>query len=201
MQLGSLLDGLGAVTVEGDAGVEVRGVSLDSRRVRSGDVFFALAGSATDGRRHVGEAIARGAAVVVADTPLEVPGAVRVRSAEPRQLLAQVAARLAGDPSAALTLVGVTGTNGKTTTTYLLDGIWRAAGARPGVIGTIAYRFAGESRPAPFTTPEAPELQALVGDMRGRRHPRGDRGLVACPGAAPRRRPALRRCGVLQSHP
>src|SRR4029450_718182 len=73
---------------------------------------------------------------------------------------------LAGDPSAWLTLVGVTGTNGKTTTTYLLEGIWRAAGARTGVIGTIAYRFGDEPRPAPFTTPEAPELQAMLAEMR-----------------------------------
>ena len=77
-----------------------------------------------------------------------------------------VAARLAGDPSAALTLVGITGTNGKTTTTYLLESIWRAAGARTGVIGTISYRVGDDERPAPFTTPEAPELQGLLADMR-----------------------------------
>jgi UDP-N-acetylmuramoyl-L-alanyl-D-glutamate--2,6-diaminopimelate ligase len=166
MRLGALLDGLGAVTVDGDD-IDVRGVCADSRRVRRGDAFFALAGRATDGRRHVAEALARGAAVVVADGALEAPGVVRVRCPEPRRLLGHVAARLAGDPSAALTLVGVTGTNGKTTTTYLLEGIWHAAGGRPGVIGTIAYRFAGENRPAPFTTPEAPELQAMLAEMRG----------------------------------
>jgi UDP-N-acetylmuramoyl-L-alanyl-D-glutamate--2,6-diaminopimelate ligase len=165
MRLGALLDGLGAVTVDGDD-IEVRGVCADSRRVRRGDAFFALAGRATDGRRHVAEALARGAAVVVADGALEAPGVVRVRCPEPRRLLGYVAARLAGDPSAALTLVGVTGTNGKTTTTYLLEGIWHAAGGRPGVIGTITYRFAGENRPAPFTTPEAPELQAMLAEMR-----------------------------------
>ena len=110
--------------------------------------FFALAGRATDGRRHVAEALARGAAVVVArDARSTHRARSRVRCGEPRRLLAHVAARLAGDPSAALTLVGVTGTNGKTTTTYLLEGIWRAAGARPGVIGTIAYRF-GDEQPA-----------------------------------------------------
>src|SRR5262249_42412080 len=167
MQLGALLDGLGPVMVDGDADVDVLGVSADSRRVRAGDAFFALAGRTTDGRCHVAEALARGAAVVVADGPLNTPGAVGVRCTEPRRLLAHVAARLAGNPSAGLTLVGVTGTNGKTTTTYLLEGIWRAAGARTGVAGTIAYRFAGEDRPAPFTTPEAPELQALLAEMRG----------------------------------
>jgi UDP-N-acetylmuramoyl-L-alanyl-D-glutamate--2,6-diaminopimelate ligase len=166
MRLRALLDGLGAVTLEGGADPEVRGASVDSRRVAPGDAFFALAGQATDGRRHVAEAIARGAVAVVADGPVDAPDVVRVRCAAPRRLLAHVAARLAGDPSAALTLVGITGTNGKTTTTYLLEGIWLAAGARPGVIGTIAYRFAGSSRPAPFTTPEAPDLQAILADMR-----------------------------------
>jgi UDP-N-acetylmuramoyl-L-alanyl-D-glutamate--2,6-diaminopimelate ligase len=166
MRLGTLLDGLGAVAVEGTADVEVTGVAADSRRVRPGDVFFALAGRATDGRRHVAEALARGASVVVADGEVEAPGVTRVCCREPRRLLGPVAARLAGDPSAGLTLVGVTGTNGKTTTTYLLEGIWHAAGGRPGVIGTIAYRFAGASQPAPFTTPEAPELHAILADMR-----------------------------------
>ncbi len=165
MRLGELFDGLDAVSLEGDAELEVGGVAADSRRVERGDVFFALAGRATDGRRHVAEAIARGAVAVVADGPTDTAGVARIRVADPRRLLAPVAARVAGDPSAGLTLVGITGTNGKTTTTYLLEGIWRAAGAVPGVIGTIAYRFAGEHRPAPFTTPEAPELQAILSDM------------------------------------
>src|SRR5262249_37695218 len=166
MRLGTLLDGLGAVAVEGSADIEVTGVAADSRRVRPGDVFFALAGQATDGRRHAAEALARGAGVVIADGEVEAPGAPRVRCREPRRLLGPMAARLAGDPSAGLTLVGITGTNGKTTTTYLLEGIWRAAGGRPGVIGTIAYPFAGASRPAPFATPEAPGRHAILTDMR-----------------------------------
>jgi UDP-N-acetylmuramoyl-L-alanyl-D-glutamate--2,6-diaminopimelate ligase len=166
MRLRALLDGLGAVTLQEGADPDVLGVSADSRRVAPGDVFFALAGQSTDGRRHVAEAVKRGAVAVVAYGPIDAPGVVQLHSPTPRRLLAQVAARLAGDPSAALTLVGITGTNGKTTTTYLLEGIWRAAGAKPGVLGTIAYRFADTNRPAPFTTPEAPDLQAILADMR-----------------------------------
>src|SRR2546422_1046402 len=82
------------------------------------------------------------------------------------RLLGRAAARVAGDPSAALTLVGVTGTNGKTTTTYLLEAIWRAAGWHPGVVGTISYRFDGASQPAPLTTPDPIALQALLAEMR-----------------------------------
>ncbi len=167
MRLGEALDGCGAVTVEGSVDVDVLRVVSDSRRVAGGDVFVALGGQVTDGRRHVADAVARGAVAVVSDAPLDpVEGIVRVRCAEPRRVLARLAARLAGDPSADLMLVGVTGTNGKTTTTYLIDGIWRAAGLRTGVIGTIAYRFGDETRPAPFTTPEAPELQGLLAEMR-----------------------------------
>ena len=147
--------------------LEVTGISIDSRAVHPGDVFFALAGQQTDGRRYVQQAVARGACVIVSDGPVEAGGAVVVvRSPTPRALLGAAAARLWGDPTAALTLVGVTGTNGKTTTTYLLEAIWRAAGLRPGVIGTIAYRSGDMARPAPLTTPEAPLLQELLAEMR-----------------------------------
>jgi UDP-N-acetylmuramoyl-L-alanyl-D-glutamate--2,6-diaminopimelate ligase len=161
MLLSELLD----VRCEG-GDVEVGGIATDSRRVRPGDVFFALAGARTDGRRHVAEALARGARAVVASGEVEAPGALVVRTPAPRVLLGRAVARLAGDPSAGLVLVGVTGTNGKTTTTYLLEAIWHAAGFATGVIGTVAYRFAGAVRPAPLTTPDAPELQALLADMR-----------------------------------
>jgi UDP-N-acetylmuramoyl-L-alanyl-D-glutamate--2,6-diaminopimelate ligase len=166
MRLSELLDGLGPRCAHAGPDVEVRGVAIDSRRVRPGDVFFALVGQHTDGRRHVAEALARGACAVAANGPVAAPGAAVVTTAEPRRLLGLVAARLARDPSADLTLVGVTGTNGKTTTTYLLESIWRAAGHRPGVLGTIAYRFGGRAYPAPLTTPEAPVLQELLAAMR-----------------------------------
>jgi len=169
MRLGELLAALGEEQrIEGTDDVEVDGIALDSRRVRPGDLFFALAGTRTDGRRHVADAIARGARAVVTSAPLDgdVAGTTVVASPSPRRLLGRAAAYLAGDPSAGLTLVGVTGTNGKTTTTYLLEAIWRAARHRPGVLGTIAYRFDGASRPAPLTTPDAVTLQGLLAEMR-----------------------------------
>jgi UDP-N-acetylmuramoyl-L-alanyl-D-glutamate--2,6-diaminopimelate ligase len=166
MQLAALVEGLGPFELVRGGDVVVTGIAVDSRRVRPGDVFVALAGRTTDGRRHVADAIARGARAVIADGTVDATGAALVRTPEPRRLMALAAARLAGDPSAALTLVGVTGTNGKTTTTWLLEGIWKTAGLRTGVIGTIAYRFGDVSRPAPFTTPEACDLQALLAEMR-----------------------------------
>jgi UDP-N-acetylmuramoyl-L-alanyl-D-glutamate--2,6-diaminopimelate ligase len=167
MRLSAVLAAVGEEDARLDGeDVEIAGIAVDSRRVRTGDVFFALPGGRTDGRLHVAEAIARGARAVVADGPVDAGGAAVVATREPRRLLGRVAAYLAGDPSASLVLVGVTGTNGKTTTTYLLDAIWRAAGWASGVLGTIAYRFDGASRPAALTTPDAPALQALLGEMR-----------------------------------
>ena len=148
--------------------VEVAGIAVDSRRVRPGDVFFALAGTREDGRRHAADAVQRGAVAVVAEDVVDAPAAVVVPAGAARALLGRAAARLAGDPTAALTVVGVTGTNGKTTTTYLLEEIWRAAGLRPGVVGTIAYRFADTTEAAPLTTPDAVTLQGLFARMRAR---------------------------------
>ena len=165
-RLGQLFEGLGARVMTG-ADVEVSGIAVDSRSVRPGDVFFALPGLRDDGRRYVAEALARGArAVVASDVAPEAPGWVVVRAEAARHLLGCVAARLAEEPTAGLTLVGVTGTNGKTTTTYLLEAIWQAAGFVPGIVGTIEYRYPGTRRPAPFTTPEAPMLQELLAEMR-----------------------------------
>ena len=163
MRLGALIDGLGEAV--GD--VEVTGIATDSRAVRPGEAFFALPGLRTDGRRHVAEAVARGARAIVAEGEVAAKGSVPVVSVTGvRRVLARAAARLAGEPSAGLTLVGVTGTNGKTSTTFILEAIWLAAGLRAGVIGTVGYRFGGLDRPAPLTTPEAPVLQGLLAEMR-----------------------------------
>src|SRR5690349_9592481 len=104
MRLGDLLQ----MPIHG-ADVEVAGVASDSRRVRPGDVFFALAGMHTDGRRHVAEAVARGARAIVATADVDAPGATSVRHPAPRALLGQAAARLLDEPSRHLTVVGVTG--------------------------------------------------------------------------------------------
>ena len=165
MRLGELLTAFGGVELRG-GDTEIGGIAVDSRRVKPGDVFFALPGTRTDGRQHVAEAIARGARAVVTAGEVDAPGVSVVRTETPARLLGLAAARLAGDPSGSLTLVGVTGTNGKTTTTYLLEAIWRQAGLSPGVLGTIAYRFAGTNRPAPLTTPDALALQTLLAEMR-----------------------------------
>ena len=157
--------------VAGSMDIQVGGLGYDSRRLGRGEVFFALTGLRADGRAFVAQAIGAGAAAVVVERgfePFEGAPAPVVEVEEPRRALAQAAGRWHGHPARSLTVVGITGTNGKTTTTWLLESIYRAAGRSSGVIGTTGIRFAGESRPAPLTTPEAPELQGLLRQMADR---------------------------------
>ncbi|MCC6767076.1 MAG: UDP-N-acetylmuramoyl-L-alanyl-D-glutamate--2,6-diaminopimelate ligase [Deltaproteobacteria bacterium] len=169
LTLDELLAGVEGIACQlrGDGRVLIERLTADSRDVRPGDLFVALPGTRTDGGRFVDEACRRGAAAVAGlaatGTPAGVP---TVAVAEPARFLARAAARFHGDPAAALTMVGVTGTNGKTTVTYLLEAIWRAAGVRPGVMGTINYRFGGVVDAAPLTTPPAHEIFARLAAMR-----------------------------------
>lgn len=140
------------------------GVTLDSRAVVPGDVYAALRGASSDGADFAGQAVDAGAVAVIADRGLPVAVPVLV-TAQPRQRLGDLAAWLYGDPSQRLPVLGVTGTNGKTTTAYLLEAGLAAAGGPTGLIGTVETHVAGEVVPAARTTPEAPELQALLAVM------------------------------------
>jgi UDP-N-acetylmuramyl-tripeptide synthetase len=167
MTLGDLLKDVIEVP-EASAELPIAGVCEDSRRVRPGDLFVAISGLTVDGCDFAPAAVKGGAAAVVAPRALEL-GVPCLVSKQPARVLALAAARLQGEPARALRLVGVTGTNGKTTTTYLCEAILAAAGRRPGVIGTVGYRYAGRSEPAPFTTPTALVLQELLARMRDAR--------------------------------
>jgi len=135
--------------------VDVRDVHRDSRRVGEGDLFAAIVGANVDATRFVPDVRARGAAAVLAERPTELPTLVvpSVRSA-----LGPVAHALAGDPTAKLAVVGVTGTNGKTTTTFLIDAALAALGHRPALLGTVASRAGAVATASSFTTPEADDL-------------------------------------------
>ena len=155
---------LGGFRLEAD--VPVTGIAYDSRRVAPGAVFVALRGVNADGARFAPQAIANGAVAVVAESAappaLTVPW-IRVEHA--REALASLSAAFYGNPSEKLLLVGITGTNGKTTVSYLLESIFEKAGIRCGRIGTIGYRVGAREIDAPRTTPEAPELQQMFRDM------------------------------------
>ena len=154
--------------LEGRASAPVAGIAYDSRRVTPGTVFVALRGLQADGTAFANDALARGAAAVVAETPR--PAEARadtpwIQVPDARLALAALAAEFWGHPSEQLTLVGITGTNGKTTTSYVLASIFEAAGVRCGRIGTVGYRIGDREVAAARTTPEAPELQHMLRDM------------------------------------
>ncbi len=174
MQLGELLEGV-AVAV-GDApdaaaaAREISAVAYDSRRVTPRSLFVAIRGERADGNLFVADALARGAATIVSAQPRPAAGVPSdvawVRVGEPRQALARIAANFYGRPADALELVGITGTNGKTTTSFLLDSILRAAGHATGLFGTILYRTPKSESPATHTTPESLELQRFLAQVR-----------------------------------
>ncbi|MEK6606531.1 MAG: UDP-N-acetylmuramoyl-L-alanyl-D-glutamate--2,6-diaminopimelate ligase [Myxococcota bacterium] len=168
MRLGELLRDIAIESLDGDPELAIAEVRDDSRLVGAGDLFVALPGLTVDGHDFVRQAAARGAAAVVTERPVEFPGAV-ARVASAARALGGIAANRHGRACEALKLVGVTGTNGKTTTTYLIESILRAGGARPGVVGTVSYRPGGAARPAPMTTPSALALHALFAEMRDAR--------------------------------
>ena len=151
--------------------VAIRGVEYDSRRVQPGSLFVAMRGETTDGNRYIEQAVARGAVAVVTDSAAAYEAAANgrlevalVEVPHGRRALATIAANVFDHPERKIRLSGVTGTNGKTTTAYLLEQLLRAAGRSTALIGTIEYRIAGEVRPAPHTTPESRDLLALLAE-------------------------------------
>jgi UDP-N-acetylmuramoyl-L-alanyl-D-glutamate--2,6-diaminopimelate ligase len=168
--LGELAKVLGAARVRGDANVVVTGVRQDSRRVESGELFAVRAGARTNGWNYVGDAIARGAIALMSDSEpkdaaLSVPVIV---VADVRDAIARAAHFVYGDPTRSLDVVGITGTNGKTTTSILVCRALEASGQRPGLMGTLAYRFEDLVLDSAYTTPEADEIARMAAAMRAR---------------------------------
>lgn len=145
----------------------VTGIAEDSRRVEPGQVFVATRGVSSDSHLFISDAVEAGAVAVVTEQPMSpYPGVAVIRVSDSRDALGRLAHAFAGHPSADMLVVGVTGTNGKTTTTYLLESILTAAGYNVGVLGTIEYRYAGHSVEASNTTPSAPQMAALFSEMK-----------------------------------
>jgi UDP-N-acetylmuramoyl-L-alanyl-D-glutamate--2,6-diaminopimelate ligase len=147
----------------------VRGVCYDSRDVAAGDLFIALRGAIFDGHAYLRQALELGAvAVLVEEVPagLDLRGRPAVVVRDSRRAMAPIAREFYGDPSGELTLIGVTGTNGKTSTTYLVESMLARAGRRVGLIGTVEIRYPGERQPAVNTTPESLDLQRTLRSMR-----------------------------------
>lgn len=167
MKLKQVLDGVSIVEQTASGDMEIGKLRYDSRQVGDGDVFVAITGFETDGHRYIDKAVAGGAGVVVCEYIPEGGIAVPyVRVQSSRRALAQMAANYFGHPADAMTMIGITGTNGKTTTTYLVKTILEAAGHRVGLIGTNQNMIGEEILPTERTTPESFELQKLFCEMK-----------------------------------
>lgn len=148
------------------ADVIVRDVTCDSRKAGPGSLYVALKGTRTDGHRFVPEAVRAGAVAVIAERPLDrEPGVPWIRLQGARRAYGRIAAALNGDPSRQLSVIGVTGTNGKTTTAFLVRSILKSAGERPGLIGTVRNDLGGRLLDSSMTTPDASDLQAWLAEM------------------------------------
>jgi UDP-N-acetylmuramoyl-L-alanyl-D-glutamate--2,6-diaminopimelate ligase len=166
--LKQLLDGLHGCQVQGDDRLPISGLAYHSKEVTPGAVFVAIPGHQTDGGRFIAAALEKGARVIVTEQELRPPppGATVVQVPHTRLALAHLSAAFYDHPSRELALVGITGTNGKTTTTFLLEAMLAAAGHRVGVLGTVNYRVGERVWPAPVTTPESLDLNRFLREMR-----------------------------------
>src|SRR5271168_3598689 len=167
MTFQQVLDGAEVLAQSGDPGVS--SVEYDSRRVKPGAVFVAMRGESSDGNRFIDQAIAAGAVAVVTDSVEEKarPGVAWAVVPNGRRALARVSANFYKKPAERIAITGITGTNGKSTTAFLLESILTAAGHKSALIGTIEYHVAGKVLPAPHTTPEALELARLFSEALG----------------------------------
>ena len=153
----------------GDMSCPITGITDDSRAVTGGSLFVAVKGERVDGHEFAERAIKAGAVAVVAQAPLSSGSLPFVRVNDSRKALGFLGSRLYRDPSARLKMIGVTGTNGKTTTTYLCKALLEGIGRRVGLIGTVGYQIGQETLPASHTTPGALDLQALLAKMLERK--------------------------------
>src|SRR5215472_4521906 len=168
-KLSELLEGVEAGLPNSAKGIEIRQVTCDSRKVQQGALFFALRGAKENGNAFIADAVKRGAVAIASEEPgaSGLPAGVTwIQVPVARKALAITAANFFGHPANALQLVAVTGTNGKTTTTSLIDAIVKASGAKTGLFGTIAYHTPLGDYPAPNTTPESVDLQGFFAEIR-----------------------------------
>ena len=166
MRLSLLMRGIDPLRTTGQPDGEVASVCYDSRHCSEGSLFVAIPGLKTDGHAFIADAVARGARFVVHEGEFHPPaGVTAIRVRDSRRALGILGKNLFGDPSAGICLIAVVGTNGKTTVTYLIESILRAAGYTVGVLGTVNYRYSGKTLPAPNTTPESFDMQKILREM------------------------------------
>lgn len=166
MLLRELIEGLSVKTIQGDLDIEIDEVAYDSRKARHGSLFVCVEGTVVDGHQYINDAIDNGTKAFLVQKNVKVPeGITVIETEDTRYGLAYVADVFFGHPSQKLNLIGITGTKGKTTTTYMVKSIMEAAGHKMGLIGTVANLIGSELLYAARTTPESYDLQSLFNDM------------------------------------
>jgi UDP-N-acetylmuramoyl-L-alanyl-D-glutamate--2,6-diaminopimelate ligase len=168
VKLAGLMEGVSLISAipEAVAGADITGLAYDSRKVQPGFLFFAFPGSKTDGRQFAAKALEQGAVAVVSEAPAPADFTGHwIRAAHGRHALAAASGNFYNHPDRRLKIIGVTGTNGKTTTTYLIDSILQAAGLTTALVGTIEYRLAGRQLPSINTTPESLDLFEMFSEL------------------------------------
>jgi UDP-N-acetylmuramoyl-L-alanyl-D-glutamate--2,6-diaminopimelate ligase len=162
MNLENLLKAIPVQAIEGNLNCEVRGLAIDSRRVAKGFIFVAVTGQTTDGHLFLADAQKRGAAAVVSERSPQDLGIAWIQTPDARRASGSLAAVMAGEPAKKMEIVGVTGTNGKTTIAYLLDAVFGRLHPPSAMMGTVVHRVGDDVQPARFTTPEAPAVQSFL---------------------------------------
>lgn len=166
MKLKELLRGLKYSIISGNSDINIRKIEYDSRKVEEGDVFFCVEGYKTDGHKYASMAVRKGASVVICQKDIEgIDNCVIVKVEDSRKALAVAASNFYGEPSRRLKLIGITGTNGKTTSTFMMKAILEEAGYKVGLIGTIANYIGNRKIESHRTTPESLELHGLFKEM------------------------------------
>ncbi|MGI6584638.1 MAG: UDP-N-acetylmuramoyl-L-alanyl-D-glutamate--2,6-diaminopimelate ligase [Gracilibacteraceae bacterium] len=165
MKLHELLKGVNTVYFKGDPDVEISGITYDSRKAKKGDLFICVSGFKYDGHSFIDDALGKGAVAFITEKDAEVPGAAVVKVESSRAAMPVIASNFYGNPSQKLRLIGITGTNGKTTTTYLIKSIMEANKQKIGLLGTITTQIGDKIYISSRTTPEALDLQCLFREM------------------------------------
>lgn len=166
MKIEDLLQVVQSHAVRGGRQADITGIACDSRRVKPGSLFVAVPGTHEDGARYIEDALRRGAVAVMSQAPVAVPSGVAwIGVEDPRRALAEISCAFYGHPASQLQVAGITGTNGKTTTAFMLRDLLRAAGRTPGMIGTVQYEIGDRCIPANRTTPESVDVQHMLEQM------------------------------------
>ena len=162
MRLDKLLAGIEYTIISGNLDIDIKGIAYDSRQVKPGYLFVCISGFKTDGHLFIEQALKNGAKAILIEKTIDIIDATVIRSSNNRKAMALLASNFYGQPSHKMRIIGITGTNGKTTTTHLIKAILEEAGMKTGLIGTLYARVADKTMDFGHTTPEAPEVESFM---------------------------------------